>query len=266
MSSQTSKTALYSLDRTEFLVSSIRTHQPNASPRLAEVYATTGGGAGVPAPDWDLLQESHAALLEASAAEVRRTDQVYRVKKVKLSDLRRARRVLVKTLKQEHRDVRNSFTGTYGKESLALVGLDAPPERRFVAFREQQLETLERMRDPELAAMLPAPRAGQAALDLPALAEALEAEIGQLEASSAAIKGMGKQVDESMVVQKETLKQHRRHYVNVARVMEGYYRMAGLDDLADRIRSPELPRRRKSEDAEEQQADGSEEPLDSSEE
>ena len=260
MKSQTSKAALKSLDRTEFLVMSMRTHQPNVSARLTEAFERIGG-AGAPAPDWDLVQESHAALLEASATEVRRTDQVYRLTRVKLSEMRRDRRELVGKLKTRHRDLRKSFNGTYGEDALPFVGLDAAPERRFVAFREQQLEVLERMRDPELAARLPAPRAGQAAPDLLALADAIQAEILELEAAMAAIKGMRKQVDESLVVKRETLREHRRLYVNVARILEGYYRTAGLDELAERVRSPAQPRRRRTDETAEPTDDSQEPPA-----
>ncbi len=253
MKSQTSKAALHSLDLTEFLVTSTRTQKPRVSAKLAEIFRPPEGGEGAPAPDWDLVQESHAVRLETSAADVRRTDKVHRVNKVKLSDERRKRRKLVGKLTTRHRDLRSSFAGTYGKESLPLVGLDATPERRFVAVREQQLEFLERMRNPDLASRLPEPRGGQAPLDLTALADALEAEIFELEQSMVAIKRMRKQVDESQALKKEALKQHRRLYVHIARIQESYYRLAGLDELADRIRSPELPRRRsKQQDAEDE--------------
>ncbi len=247
MTSQTSKAALRSLDRTEFLVMSTRTQKPNVSIRLTQVFipALTGAdGEVAPTTDWDLVQESHAGLLETSAAEVQRTDKAHRVNKVKMSEMRRKRRKLVAGLTSRHRDLRSSFTGTYGKDALPLVGLDATPERRFLAVREQQLEILERLRDPELASRLPEPRGGQAALDLTALADAIETEILELEVAMEAIQRMQKQVDESLVVKRETLRQHRRLYVNVARIQESYYRLAGLDELADRIRSPAFPRRK----------------------
>ncbi len=80
----------------------------------------------------------------------------------------------------------------------------------------------------------------------------------------AAIKRMRKQVDASLVVKRETLKRHRRLYLNVARIQEGYYRLAGLDELADRIRSRE-PGRRKQESSGDQPEDSEEESEDSEE-
>ncbi|MCP5110492.1 MAG: hypothetical protein GY953_06615, partial [bacterium] len=117
MKSQTSKAALNSLDLTEFLVTSTRTQKPRVTVQLTQVFpqAPAGEGERAPAPDWDLVQESHAVLLETSAAEVRRTDKVHRLNKVKLSESRRGRNVLVGALKTRHRDLRSSFGGTYGK-------------------------------------------------------------------------------------------------------------------------------------------------------
>ncbi len=85
-----------------FLVTSTRTQKPRVTVQLTQVFpqAPAGEGERVPAPDWDLVQESHAVLLETSAAEVRRTDKVHRLNKVKLSESRRGRNVLVGVLRE----------------------------------------------------------------------------------------------------------------------------------------------------------------------
>ncbi len=265
MKSQISRAALHSMDLTEYLIMSMRIYKPNVSIGLTGIFGPPAGdgtgdgtGDGVPAPDWDQVQESYIGLLETSAKEVRRLDQVHRLNKVKLSEGRYQRARLVDELRIRHRDLRKSFSGTYGEDALPLVGLDAPPEDRYLAVREQQLETLERMRDPELSSRLPATRAGQAAFDLTALADAIETEILELEAAMEAIQRMRTQVDESKVVKDETLKQHRRHYVHVARIMESYFHLAGLDELIERFRAPDRPKRRsKSEGPDEAHGDPS---------
>ncbi len=68
-----------------------------------------------------------------------------------------------------------------------------------------------------------------------------------------AIKGIRKRLDASIVARDETRRRHRRIYANVARVQEGLYRLAGLDDLADRIRVTEPSPRQKKEDGDEQE-------------
>ncbi len=256
MASQISRAALKLLEKTEFLVTSMRNLKTVAIVQLGVIYheILSGVDGEPPAePDWSLLHDGNLALLEASAAEVRSTDRAYRRDRVRDRQLRRNRRQHVRRLKEAHRDLRQSFTGTYGVEALPLVGLDAELARRFVAIREQMQEVVERMLDSELAAKLPSPRAGQSAIDLETLAAARQGEIEDLEATMEAIKGMRKRLDASIVGRDEARRRHRRIYANVARVQEGLYRLAGLDDLADRIRVTEPAPRQKKEDGDEQE-------------
>jgi hypothetical protein len=245
MASQTSEEALQRVDKSEFVVMSTRTQNANVSGALSSLFGGVPPQEGQPAlvTDWQGVQESHAALLVHWTGEVRRADEAHRVNLVKTSQLRRKRKETVKGLKQQHRDLRKSFTGTYGPEALPLVGLDAQPALRFVAVREQLREVVTRMRNPELALQLPTPRAGQQPLDLVRLADALETHILAFEALDEEIRRMRKVVDESLAEKRRVLKAHRRIYVNVVGIQERYYRLVGLDDLADRIRSADPPRR-----------------------
>ncbi len=254
MASQISRAALKLLEKTEFLVTSMRNLKTVAVVQLGVIFheiLSAVDGEPPAEPDWGLMHDGNLALLEASAGQVRRTDRAYRRDRVRDRQLRRDRRQHVRRLKEGHRDLRQSFTGTYGAEALPLVGLDAALARRFVAIREQMQEVVERMLDPELAARLPAPRAGQSAIDLETLAAARQSEIEDLEATMEAIKGMRKRLDASIVARDKAQKRHRRVYANVARVQEGLYRLAGLDDLADRIRVTEPSPRQKKEAEEE---------------
>lgn len=246
MPSQTSKAALKSVDKSEFVIASTRTQNPIVSAALDQLFGGTppgGDGQAGSTPEWQEVQESHAALLDRWTREVRRADEAHRVNLVKASQLRRQRRETTNGLRRQHRDLRKSFDGTYGPEALPLVGLDAPPERRFVAVREQLRDVVTRMRNPELASQLPAPRAGQPPLDLQQLADALETHIQAFEALMEEIQRMRKIVDESLAEKRRVLKAHRRVYVNLAGIQERYYRLVGLDELADRIRSADPPRR-----------------------
>ena len=252
MSSQISGTALLYLEKTEFLASSTRTHKPTANASLEEVPLELFAGAGEvpPAPDWNLLQEWNLAALEASAAEVRQTDQAHRENLVQLAQLRADRRDLLERFKIGHRALRDSFTGTYGPKSLPLMGLDAPPARASLAAREQLREVVSRMRDGELAKSLPEPIAGQTPIDLETLSAAREADIVLYDKTSAEFKRTRKRVDESRLARKEARARNRRVYSNVARVQEGLYRLAGLGDLADRIRfTVRSPNKKKEEPA-----------------
>ena len=116
------------------------------------------------------------------------------------------------------------------------MGLDAPPVRAFTALREQNLDMVERMRTPDLASRLGTPLAGQDPLKVDKLANGLEKSVQAFEKVTNDITDMIKIRDEALVAKKEAQKYQLRVLANVARIQEGYYRLAGLDDLADRIR------------------------------
>ena len=252
MPSQTNRTALRQLEKTDFLVVSAKTQKPTVNDRLqqmgVEIFGE-GSGEAPAAPDWNQLQEWSIAALETSAAEVRRTDREHRKSRVRLGKVREDRDQLVTQLASGHRSLRHSFTGTYGTRSLPLVGLDAVPARALKAVQEQMRDVVGRMRDPALTAALPEPLAGQPAIELDELADAREAEVVDLEAKTAETDQLRKQMDESMVVRDQALARNRRVYTNVGRLLEGVYRLVGLDELADRIRATERSPRRRPEGA-----------------
>ncbi len=261
MSSQTNKKALKQMEKTEFLVVSAKTQKPTVNDRLTgigpEIFGD-GSGEAPPAPDWNQLQEWSIAALESSNQEVRQSDREHRKSRTRLGKARRDRNDKVKRLGSGHRALRKSFAGTHGPESLPLVGLDAQPVRGYKAAREQMREVVGRMRDPQLAAALPEPLAGQKPIELESVASARDAEVGDLEAKMDEIDGLRKQTYEALVVRNQALTKNRRVYSNVGRLLEGVYRLAGLDELANRIRATQRAARKKSGSAWEQDAATSE--------
>ena len=251
MSSQTRKSALRQLERTEFLVTSTRTQKPIVNARLGELASVLpgpGDGEAPRVPDWDLLQDFNVSVLEFSYREVRQAERLHRLMLSRGAQLRALQRGQIKVLKSDYRDLRKTFAGTYGEEAQLIVGLDSPPSRAIHAFREQLLEIVARMRDPQQAAQLPEPRAGQEPINLEKLAESQAAAIEKLEDTIDALKEGRKRADGTFVAKSDVQKRHQQLYVNVARVQEGLYRLAGLGDLADRIRTPERTARRKPEE------------------
>lgn len=252
MSSQISTPALKQMEKTELLVDSIQNHRPLLGETLAELppeIFPAGGGEDPAAPDWNHLQDWNVAVLEASAAEVRQTDQEHRENLVRLAQLRIDRREQLRQVQDGHGALRGSFIGTHGMTSLPVVGLDDYAARANLAAREQLREVIARMRNPELAKQLGEPRAGQSPIDLETLANAREAEIDRYEATLAKIENLRKQVIESRLRRNLARQRNRRIYSNVARIQEGLYRIAGLDDLAAGIRPSTRSARKKSEEA-----------------
>ncbi len=249
MSSQTNKTALKQMEKTEFLVTSAKTQKPTVNDRLSTIGPDIfgeGSGEAPPAPDWNQLQEWGIAALESSVEEMRQTGRAYRKSKVRLGKARQDRNDKLDLVAAAHRTLRKSFAGTYGARSLPLLGLDAEPARALKASREQMGEVVVRMRDPQLASALPEPLAGQRPLELESVADARAAEIGDLEARMGEVDVLVKETDEALVVRNQALARNRRVYSNVGRLLEGVYRLAGLDELADRIRATQRAARKKT--------------------
>ncbi len=247
---QTNKTALKQLEKTEFLVASAKTQKPTVNDRLTHIGPEIFGddlGEAPPAPDWNQLQEWGIAALESSAEEVRQTDSEHRKSRVRLGKARRDRNRQLDQVSSSHRALRQSVTGTYGPESLPLLGLEEVPARALLAVREQMRGVVGLMRDPFAIEALPEPLAGQKSIEFEVVADAREEEIGALESKMEEIDALRKQVDEALVVRDGALAQNRRVYSNVGRLLEGVYRLAGLDELADRIRATQRAARKKSE-------------------
>lgn len=264
MSSQTTKRTLQYLEEAEFLATSIRTQKPTVNTDLRTMYGDAfPGGEGPPEPDWDGLQEANLALIEASAKRLREAERRHRRDQLQLDQRRDDRRGQVKGLKEAHRALRNTFAGTYGAGEQSLVGLDAAPSRSFVGFREQLKVASSLMRDPELIAGLGEPLHGQKPIDFESTAGAQAGGIEELDETTLAIKEMVKRTDESVLAKQEAQREHRRIYSNVARVQEGFYRLAGLDELADRIRISLRASRRKAK--EEGAPEGGPEPAEQAE-
>ncbi len=251
MATQISKAALKQLEKTSYLASSMRTQKPIVNARLADLkLELLAGETADPAsvPDWDHLQEWGISKLEASALDVRQVDRTHRHKLVHLDKRRDDRVTFVDEVNEDYRQLRQSFSGTYGDNALALVGLDAVLARSFLAISEQVSELIVRMRDPGMAAALPEPTAGQSPIDLEVLATAWEARTEKLDQMSAEIDTLINNAQESRVLVQETLQRSQRLYVNVGRLQEGLYRLAGLGELADRMRATVRAPRKKVDD------------------
>ncbi|MEM7585408.1 MAG: hypothetical protein AAF560_18610, partial [Acidobacteriota bacterium] len=122
---------------------------------------------------------------------------------------------------------------------------EAVLERSYLAIGNQMRELVTRMRDPNLAGILPEPAAGQPTVDLEAVATAWEERGTRLDQLNAEVEADVNRAQESRVLLREALRRSRRLYANVGRLQEGIYRLAGLDDLADRMRATQRAPRKK---------------------
>jgi ABC-type arginine transport system ATPase subunit len=102
--------------------------------------------------------------------------------------------------------------------------------------REQAVHILKRLRSPDLGSRLPLPVSGTP-INLAEIADAMEADVQALDQLTDALTEVRTNLGDSVVRKQAGLKRHRRVFLNVARIQEAYYRLAGLDAHASRIRA-----------------------------
>lgn len=238
MRTTTTRTILRILDKAEYLGKSIRTHMAAVSLKLTMAFGALPprGEEDPPWPDWEQVQAANLELLEHHAGETHGADQAYRSAKVAVAQAMAHRDGVRDSLIGRHRSLRTSFRGAYSEVSLALVGLEEAATERYLPLREQCRDFVVRVRRPGLAEVLGAPDADHAPLDFDRLATGMETELGVYEAALDAVTEARKRRDAAFAARSEAEDRLNSVYANVARVQEGYYRLAELEELADRIR------------------------------
>lgn len=242
MSSPSTRETVTGLDKAEFLGTAIRTQLASVSPRLAEVFSLLpprGEGEPPRQLDWDEVQVHNAELIEQAVVAAQEASQAYRVAKIRVADFAADRREANQGLRRRHRSHRKILNGSFGPRGLMLTGLDVPPVTTMLGMREQSILVLKRYEDPSLPdklAAIPEEEVKGPLPDLAALASDLKADIEAFETAQDGWTRAKKVRDEAIVARTAARRRLRRIVTNLARVQEGYYRLVGLDDLADRLR------------------------------
>lgn len=233
MASTLSKTALRGIESGRAVSAAARAHSEPVGAALETLYRPVLRD-GETMPDWVFVQELNARLLDGSVGQVILTDEEHRDELVEEVAFREDRDSGTRTVQRRIRDERKSFAGAHGDESLKHVGLDKPPERKSLAVYRQGSHIVRMLRVPDLK-LQPA-RSGAVAVNPAGVADEMEPEVEALGESLANLDRQRKATDESLVAKDEAVDQLRRTYVDVARSQESYYRLAGKDELADRMR------------------------------
>ncbi len=130
--------------------------------------------------------------------------------------------------------MRMTFRGVYGCAQLAHFGFPDRAPRRPRALLEASRELRRCLADPELE--LPPSRVPDYDLDCPQLACNIEPSIDALGETLDAVQEHQQSVQESESVQGRALAEYNEAFVQIARTLESWLRMARLDDVADRVR------------------------------
>lgn len=147
----------------------------------------------------------------------------------------------------------------YGKgKTFQLVSLEGPTGRTSNQLMRQAGQAAKRLGQKGLK--LPDPEAEGFGVNPPVAAKALKKKVGRLTQVIDHLRGLRRDAQESRKVKNRVLKEHKALFLNVARALESFYRLAGEDEHADRIRpSARRPGRRVIDDNGQASDDGSSE-------
>lgn len=211
--------------------------------------------------DWDLFQELNLRLMGEAYEQLVTADQAQRVDKANKAAAKKLLDGKAGEVRRHIRGDKNSFAGSYGEAVLPLLGFDGALDRKPLTLLGQGRFVVVKLRDTTI--VLPAPVSESRALDRAEIAGDLESDLDELERVLNQTEQERKEIQKSRAARHETTRFFKRRHVNLTRVFEAYLRLLGLDDLADRLRSPAPRRSTRSdgEDADETPTDPASDPV-----
>jgi hypothetical protein len=130
--------------------------------------------------------------------------------------------------------LRATFRGVYGFAQLGHFGFPDRAPRRPKVLWDQSCELRQRLAEPDLE--LPPSRVPEFDLDCADLSRKLAPSIDGLDQALGAVRDHESRVAESERLQDEALAEFNEALPHIARSLESWLRMAGLDEQADRVR------------------------------
>ncbi len=135
------------------------------------------------------------------------------------------------------------------KSAFVLAAIEGPTSPNSDTLVKQANIAINRLKSPDMA--LPEARFKGVKVDPETLAEELEADVGQLRDKNTELRQARRKVQHSRKRKNRAIEEHDQTFLWTARTLEGYYQLAGEEDLAKEIRpSTHRPGRRAAEVAE----------------
>ncbi len=173
------------------------------------------------------LADSRKSLAEAD------NQHVEKLRKVVM--LRRERDSLLPALYGHFAATRQTVEQLFGKgKSFEIAGIDGPTSQKPKKLLRQTGFLTQHLENPELE--LPAVEIEGFEIHPQRVAQGLRAKGDRLEAVYGELRVLRREAQESRKVKVRKLKEHQRTFLWTARTLEGFYRLAGEDELADLIR------------------------------
>ncbi len=179
----------------------------------------------------DLEEDLGGAQLNLVTAEDKHLRSLIRVSK-----LRRQRDAFV--LKAHERLVANRrvLLGVFGPDrGFELAALDGRTPRESKAMIDQLDQTIQLMRDPE--GELPVVVADGVQLDFEGMATGFESDLADLRQVRGQLERANKAAAETLIAKDHAIKAFNGVFPPVAGILEGFFRLAGEPELAERVRT-----------------------------
>ncbi len=130
--------------------------------------------------------------------------------------------------------LRQAFTGFYSQHKLAEFGFARQTSRQPEELMEQVSHLVSRLNDSELD--LTGSRFGDFKLDAPHLARELVGSVGTFQQAADELAGEERKTEAMKLAKDEALSQYNQSFLWIARTVESLCRLAGLDEVAKRVR------------------------------
>ena len=245
-----SEQALQHMEIAADVESSVETHGPSVGQTLNVMHAHRFENRedGLTAPDFVSVIVSFGEQLGDSRRHVADADHEHVERLRQIIDLRQERDDSISKLYQHFSIARRTIDQFFGSgKAFVIGGLEGPTAQKPTKLLRQAELAIARLEQPDL--QLPAIEVEGFDIDPAAVAAGLRAKVERLRQVLADLRVLRREAQASRKVKNRALAAHQPTYLSIARALESFYRLAGEDELADRIRSSSRTGRRATEAA-----------------
>ena len=162
------------------------------------------------------------------------TDRAYRDQKAREAVSRGLRDEQFELVSGGVVGLRQAFTGVYSDAKLAEIGFARRTPTVPAELLEQASHLVERLSDPALD--LTGSRFGDFQLDAPFLARELVGSVETFKQVSEELEREGRRTEASKLAKDDAVERYNKSFLWIARTVESLCRLAGLDEVARRVR------------------------------
>ena len=215
----------------ESLGSSLQHFTPKAVDRLIELFRPLLPE-GAPEPELESIFQLLLHLLIDSGSQVIASNWERHQESLTDLGLREDRNEAIETVRPKLFRIRDIFHGALGPKGPRLLALGEGVESTIAPLVQQTIYVYNRLLDPTLLEGLEP----WIPLDPTKLAELIAPELARLRGATQGLAAEQRATEESLLALREVQAKSQRCYVHGAKIVEGFFRLVGMDAEADRIR------------------------------